>query len=94
MTTGCERRPSLPTLLCAAAFLPLLQQTQPAIQQVLDLNLDLSGLPQSQADLLPKRVLGPRWYETTAKRQADIVAGRQVISLQEWRQRCEQTRVL
>lgn len=62
--------------------------------QVLDLNVDLTALPQAQQDLVPKRVLGPRWYQTLEKRQQAIVVGRHLISLQEWRQRCEQTRAL
>lgn len=61
---------------------------------MLDLNVDLTALPRAQQDLVPKRVLGPRWYQTLEKRQQAIVSGRHLISLQEWRQRCEQTRTL
>lgn len=62
--------------------------------QVLDLNIDLSILPHSQQSLVPKRVLGPRWYQTLDKRQQEIVAGRNIISMQEWRQRCDQQRTM
>jgi hypothetical protein len=58
--------------------------------QVLDLNIDLSALPRQAADLMPKRVLGPRWYQTTEQRQQRVCAGRTLISLDEWRQRCDQ----
>jgi len=62
--------------------------------QVLDLSVDLGSLPTQPVDLVPKRVLGLRWYQTAQKRQQEIVAGRHLISLHEWRQRCEQTRAL
>lgn len=72
----------------------LIQMDCCAVLQVLDLSVDLSTLPRAQQDLVPRRVLGPRWYQMVERRQQEIVAGRHLISLQEWRQRCEQTRAM
>jgi hypothetical protein len=60
---------------------------------VLDLNIDLSRLPQPgqvAGALLPKRLLGTRWLQSVERRQQDM-AGRSLLTLDDWKRKMAYT---
>eukprot|EP00879_Flechtneria_rotunda_P020529 GHRR01021600.1.p1 GENE.GHRR01021600.1~~GHRR01021600.1.p1 ORF type:complete len:318 (+),score=144.59 GHRR01021600.1:596-1549(+) len=65
-----------------------LKKLDPAeLIKVLELSLDLGQLQHSNpAGLLPKRVLGLRWYQTVQKRQQEM-AGRSLLTLDDWKRK-------
>jgi hypothetical protein len=65
-----------------------LRQLEPAdLIKVLELEVDLSRLPQQEPGaLLSKRLLGPRWFQSVERRQQDM-AGRSLLTLDDWKRK-------
>lgn len=65
-----------------------LRKLEPAdLIKVLELDVDLSRLPQNESGaLLSRRLLGPRWFQSVERRQQDM-AGRSLLTLDDWKRK-------